>query len=231
VIVVRGIPQGSIDWINLRLGIPTASRFHSILTPKTRQFSKESESYAIELVTERITVQVVDFDKTDWMGRGTGLEPEARAWYRFNQEVDVEEVTFCYTDDKQAGCSPDGLVGESGILELKCPSAVTHMSHLLGRSNPALPTQVQGQLWVTGREWCDVVSWCPGLPPVLIRTPRDEAFQADLDAALAKFQVGLQRALQKIQGLGVVGRIEGFGEDDSDTLLADLYASVEEAKK
>jgi hypothetical protein len=231
VIVVRGIPQGSLEWLQLRVGIPTASRMDSIITPATRKFSKAADAYAIELITERITGQPIDFDRTDWMGRGTGLEPEARKWYSFNQEVEVEEVTFCYTDDKSAGCSPDGLVGDDGILELKCPSAKVHIGHLLGKTNPASVTQVQGQLWVTDREWVDVVSYCPGLPPVLIRTVRDESFLADIDACMVKFQVGLQRALQKIQGLGVIGRIEGFGEDDNDGLIADLYASIEEAKK
>ncbi len=227
-IVVRGIPQGSLEWLQLRCGIPTASRFDSIITPATRKFSKAADAYAIELITERITGHPIDFDRTDWMGRGSDMEAEARKWYAFNREVEVEEVTFCYTDDKQAGCSPDGLVGDDGLLETKCPSAKVHIGHLLGKTNPASVTQVQGQLWVTGREWVDVVSYCPGLPPVLLRYQRWPEFLSDLDACMGKFQVGLQTALRRIEGLGVIGRIEGFGADDNDTLVQELYESVEQ---
>lgn len=228
-IVVRGIEQGSLEWLKLRLGIPTASRFDSIITPQTRKFSKAAESYAVELVAERITGYPLDAESTDWMMRGTRLEKEARRWYEFNQGVEVEEVTFCYNDDKTVGCSPDGLIGDVGLLELKCPAAKTHIGHLLGKTNPASITQVQGQLWVTGRSFVDAVSYCPGLPPVLIRHHRDEEFLDALDGCIKKFLAGLGTAMRRIEGLGVIGRVEGFGNEDNDTLIADLYASVEKA--
>ncbi len=207
--------------------MPTASRFDSILTEKTRKFSKSAESYAVELAVERIIGQPLDDTKSGWMERGTEMEAEARAWYIFHQDAEVEQVGFCTTDDGKVGCSPDGLVGRVG-LEIKCPSAKVHGGHLIGKTRPGDDTQVQGSLLVTGFDAWDCVSYCRGLPPVLIRRHRDERFLADLTLALTKFLVGVETAERRIRGLGVRGRIEGFSEDEDTELMAALYASLKE---
>lgn len=209
----------------MRAGIPTASRFDSIITPITRKLSKAAESYALELVAERIIGEPLDSADSGWTSRGSEMEAEARRWYEWQQDVTVERVAFCKTDDGAFGCSPDGMVGDDGLVEFKCPSVKVHIGHLMGRSDPATPTQAQGQLWVTGRKWVDTVSFCPNLPPVLLREHRDETWMAAFDDACPKFLVGVEAAEKRIRALGTLGRIEGFG-DDNDGLMDALYASL-----
>src|SRR5690606_16202558 len=128
--------------------------------------------------------------KSEYMERGTALEPEARAAYEMQRDVDVQVVGFIYADDRKlTGGSPDGLIGEDGGLECKCPAIHTHIGYLL---NPhalvdEYRTQVQGYLWITGRRWWDLCSYHPDLPSVIRRIERDEAFVAALDAAVNGF--------------------------------------------
>lgn len=227
-IIVEDIAQGTPEWLQLHTGIPTASRFDRLITPKKHEFSKAAEGFAVELATERLLGFPMSFagNNSDWMERGSALESEARRWYAFTQEVDVREVGFVFTDDRRAGCSPDGLVGEDGILEIKCPSAHVHIGHLLGRTNPVTDTQAQGQLYVTGRQWVDCLSYCPRQPPVLIRVQRDEKFIAALAEAVDKLHATIDATLRQIHAIGKTGRIEGFGAADNDVLGAQLAASL-----
>lgn len=206
--------QGGMEWKQARLGIPTASRFGKILTPKTRQYSKQSLDLRLELVAEWRMGAPLEADGTYWMDRGTELEPRAIEWYEFTRGVTVERVGFCARDDGLTGCSPDGLVGDDGGIEIKCPSPKVHMKYLLGIDDPADDTQVQGNLWITGREWWDVISFCPGneavrgLPPVVLRKYRDEDYIADIEAAVNQFLAEMLECREQLDALGDLGRIE-----------------------
>jgi hypothetical protein len=141
--------------------------------------------------------------ETEWMKRGTELEPEARLYYEMQTDEAVEEVGFICTDDGLRGCSPDGLVGEYGGLEIKVPAPHTHMEYLIkGRvPNDYIP-QVQGCLMLTDREWWDFLSYSPGLPPILHRVERDGGYIADLRSALDEFVEKMLAARDKLRADG-----------------------------
>lgn len=182
--------QGSTEWKAARLGRVTASRADKIITPKTQKPSASMVKYAYELLAEEMLGRPLDDQSSGFMERGKDLEEEARAWYAWDQDVEVHRVGFVLRDDGKVGCSPDGFVGDDGCVEIKCPSAGVHVGFLLG--DPAdneYFSQIQFTLWVTGRKWVDFLSYSPDMPQVLVRFQRDEKFIAALsdgvDALLA----------------------------------------------
>lgn len=157
--VITGIEQGSDEWKALRLGVVTASRFKDVLSGGQ---GKTRLSYMRELAAEILTGEFQDSYSNKYMEWGTETEPQARAMYELRQGVDVEEVSFVQCLNGAAGCSPDGLVGDSGLVEFKCPKTTTQIETFLNGEMPSShKAQVQGQLWVTGRDWCDFVSFDP----------------------------------------------------------------------
>lgn len=200
-IIVEGIEQGSLDWLRLRLGIPTASRFDSLVTPAKGEHSKSADGYMHELLAEWITGQSAEGPQTVWMLRGQEFEAEARRFYAFDRGEDVRQVTFVYGDEsKRYGCSPDGLVGDDGGLEMKIPKPAVHVGYLLAGSLPNdYRPQVQGCMMVTGRKWWDFMSYSPGLPPLLVRVERDEEYitkiRTALDALLVKYEAAKQQLI------------------------------------
>lgn len=186
------VQQRSPEWIAVRLGLPTASRFSKILTP-TGQLSKSATDYAHELVAEWLIDQPCDNEKSQFMDRGIELEDEGRDYYEAMKNIDIQRVGFCTTDDGLIGCSPDGLVGEDGGLEIKCPSPKVQIANIL--NNDAFVAehkcQVQGCLYVTGRKWWDLMSYHPTLPCPIIRVERDEDYIGKLAVALAEFNKNL----------------------------------------
>ena len=193
--------QGTQEWMDARCGVATASRFGEICTPAKGEFAAGARTYAAELIAERL-MGGPDPWKTDYqsrdMQRGSFSEDEARRYYELERNCDVQRVGFCLHDGGQWGCSPDGLIGDDGGLELKCPAPKTHITWLVDGAVPRehLP-QVHGGLIVTGREWWDFMSYCPGLPPLLLRVQRDE-YTAKVEAALAKFDALLASMLATI---------------------------------
>ena len=130
---VHGHWEPNIEWLDAKLGIPSASGFHRILTP-TGKLSKSSrrERYMGELLAEWALGEQWDtgIGNSHWVLRGIELEPQARLWYEMAY-AEVEEVGFIWRDEsRMAGCSPDGLVGDDGLLELKCPSPAQHVLYL-----------------------------------------------------------------------------------------------------
>lgn len=193
--------QYSREWWEARRGIATASAFDRIATPAKGDYSTQAEGYACQLIADR-------FDR--WYGctedyvsaamkNGTIMEPEARNFYELKRDYDVVQVGFCLADDGRLGCSPDGLVGDHGGLELKSPTLSTHVKYLY---DGVLPTkykpQVHGCLIVTGRAWWDFMSYAPGLPPLLVRVEPDEYTQRLRDT-LAQFLADYDRILEKIE--------------------------------
>lgn len=178
--------QGTPEWYAARLGIPTSSNFSSILT-EGGKLSRSCDKYAWALLAEQILQTPTDDASSGFMARGSSLEFKARAFYEMERDADVEQIGFVLRDDRRAGCSPDGLVGDDGLLEIKCPSAANHIGYLLDDQGIGYKAQVQGQLWVCERAWCDTLSFHPDMPPALVRIARDEAHIALLDKAIAQF--------------------------------------------
>lgn len=186
--------QGTPAWHRARLGIPTASNFERILTPATLKASTQAKTYRYELLSEWLTGVPHGADATSsFMERGTLLEPRAASWYEYEYGVDCEEVGCVLRDDDMVAASPDRLVGTDGGLEIKCPSASTHVRYLV-EGLSGYTAQVQGALWLTGRSWWDLCAWHPDLPAVVVRIERNEQYIAALDAAVSAFVVELQEA-------------------------------------
>jgi len=166
------VPQRSPEWFEVRRGLPTASSFDKVVKADGTP-SKQSKAYMYQLAAERVAgIREVTFTSAA-MEEGIRREAESRRVYAMLREVEVEEVGFCIDDSGRYGCSPDGLVGEDGVLELKNPTGKVHVEYLVGGKLPtAYLQQVQGQLLVTGREWCDFVSYHPGLPTFIVRVER-----------------------------------------------------------
>lgn len=199
-IAVKDIQQGTEEWFNARLGIPTSSNFDKIITTQGKP-SKQAQKYLYLLIAERITGVSEEGYRNGWMDRGNALEGEARAFYELMTGDVVEEVGICYQDNtKRWACSPDGLVSGEGILEIKCPSSPVHIGYMLANELPKdYYQQVQGQLLVTGRKWCDFFSYYPGLPPFVIRVFPDKAFQKALQVELEVFVKELDKVTEKIR--------------------------------
>lgn len=185
--IILDVVQGTTEWLDARMGIPTASEFGRILTAKTRKPSSSATKYACELLAERLLGRTMDDATSDFMQRGSALENEAVAAYEFDQECATEKVGFVLDDTRQWGCSPDRFVGEDGLLEVKCVSASNHIAALLGLLDDDHVSQIQGQMMVTGRRWCDLWFYNPMLPAHRIRIYRDEEHVGQLHEAVQAF--------------------------------------------
>ena len=168
--------QGSQEWLESRLGRPTASNFGKLLTP-TGKASSSADSYINELIAQKITGELPEFYTNAAMERGNELEPAAKALYELTNDIEVVEVGLCLHDTLECGASPDGLVGDDGGIEIKCPLPHTHVAYLRDGKIPSkyIP-QVQGCLWITGREWWDFMSYHPAMEDLIVRVYRDEAY-------------------------------------------------------
>lgn len=164
--------------------------------------SKQAEKYLWQLAGERITGKPKATYTNGAMQNGQVVEDEARSFYELVTAVEVRRVGICYSDEnKKFSCSPDSLVGEEGGLEIKCPEIQTHVGYLLkGNLLADYFQQVQGSLFVTGRKWWDLISYFPGLKPVLIRVQRDEVFIKNLETYLNSFCRELEETVLKLSG-------------------------------
>jgi putative phage-type endonuclease len=180
--IIETCEQGSPEWLSMRLGKVTASRMSDVLSKgRGSSPSKVAESYMMELLAERLTGQSKPFFENDAMRWGTETEPQARSMYEVNNDfVSVREVAFV-EHNEFIGISPDGMIGDDGLLEIKCPTTITQVKRALS-DNYAKDyyTQIQCQLWVTERQWCDFVSFDPRIDCAAgylqQRVQRDEEF-------------------------------------------------------
>ena len=193
--------QLSEEWFAARAGNPGASSFDKIITTKGAP-SKQAHLYMCELAAEAITGVKAEGYTNDAIQRGIELEPEAIEFYEFAKGVTVERVGLCYKDeDKKFHASPDGLIGEDGLIELKCPMSKTHVSYILdGKMPTAYFQQVQGQLLVTGRKWVDFMSYYTGLKPFIIRVEPNKEFHKALSAQLDQFAYALAATIRELKG-------------------------------
>jgi len=199
-VIVHRCPQGGEDWKRLRLGVVTGSGFDNILTPATLKPAK-SEKYLALLVAETLLGKPVDETSSEWTDRGTEMEPRARGWYEVVRDVAVEQVGFIARDDGRVGCSPDGLVGDDGGLEIKCPAAHTHVGYALNPATlaAAYRGQVQASLYITGRKWWDLLSYNPEIESVVVRVEPDPAYIAALVPALDAFLARIDAAVEQLR--------------------------------
>jgi len=175
--------QGSESWFECRRAIPTASRFSDVLA-KGQGITRRK--YLLTLAGEAITGEVAESYSNAHMERGHAMEADARNLYAFAHDVEPELVGFMRRG--RAGASPDSLIGADGLLEIKSKLPALHLDVLdKGRLPPEHVAQCQGQLWVSGREWLDFVSYWPKLPLFCVRVERDEAYIATLSQAVADF--------------------------------------------
>lgn len=203
-IYVTDIEQGTEAWFAARLGIATASRFDSIITPAKGEPSKSAEGYLRELLAEWLSGRPAESYTSGWMERGKEIEAEARDFYAFERGGDVQQVGFVYADDsRMVGCSPDGLISDDGMIEIKSPAPKTHIGYLLDGGLPLdYRPQVQGSLLVTGRAWCDFLSYCPGLPPLLVRAERDAPYINKMADALEDFVHRIHKGRDELRARG-----------------------------
>lgn len=190
--------QKSPEWYAVRCGIPTASSFDKIVTSEGKP-SKQRMKYLWQLAAERLSAVSEESFQSAAMLRGIECEDEAIRFYEFATGLTVSSVGFCLSDCGRYGASPDGLVGEDGLIEIKCPSAATHVGYILdNRLPPDYVQQTQGQLLVTKRKWCDFLSYYPGLKPLLLRITPDTAFISALTIELNSFCAELDKITARI---------------------------------
>ena len=196
--VLNNLTQGSEEWLKARMGVITASRFKDVVTPARGDLSKSRVSYMYELIAERMGAEN-EFFKNDYMKRGNELEELARSTYSFVSNNEVYEVGMILRDDSKVGISPDGLIGGDGGLEIKCPKASTHVKYMLKGELPLeYKCQVQGSLWISGREWWDFMSFHPQLPPFILRVYRDEEFIEKMESHINNFVLEVDKATKQI---------------------------------
>lgn len=197
-------PQGSPEWFQARLGIPTASEYHTVMASgvKKGEPSKTRQLYLDKLAGERITGKPMENYSNDYMQRGKDQEQQARDLYSFMYSADVIAVGFIKRTDLNTGCSPDALIGDHGLLEIK-----TKAAHLMvkairdGKENPPPEHmhQCQGGLWVTQRSWVDLNLHCEGFNPIVYRIFRNEEYIGRVAEAVGAFNRDLAALVAQVK--------------------------------
>ena len=190
--------QGSEDWRKARAGVPTASNFQTVLA-KGRGGSESltRNKYLRQLAGERITGEPMETFQSGAMKRGNEMEERARNFYSFLTDAEPELVGFIRNGNK--GASPDSLIGDEGLLEIKTCAAHILIEHILkGEFPPEHRAQTQGQLWIAEREWVDLICFWPGMPPFVKRAVRDESYIQTLSEAVDQFNDELAAMVSKI---------------------------------
>lgn len=196
--------QRTEEWFAARLGKVTASRVADVVAKTKSGYSASRANYMAELICERLTGSKGDSYQNAAMLWGTNTEPMARAAYESRTGELVEEVGFVlHNNILEAGCSPDGFVGEDGLIEIKCPNTATHIDTLLSKEAPSkYVPQMQWQMACTGRKWCDFISYDPRMPENMqffcIRVHRDPNIIMDLETEVEKFLFELGVKLSRL---------------------------------
>ena len=197
-------PQGTPEWRLERAGNATASCFDKVTAKIKVGEATTRIKYRLQLATERLTGNPVDGYQNAVMLRGIETQPEATMAYEALRGVLVEEVGFVSHPSIQGcGASPDGLVGDEGMVEIKCPESTTHLTSMEAGGLPSEHVaQVQGQMAVCGRKWVDFVSYDPrfpsGLQLFVVRVPRDDAYIAELEKEIRVFLAGVDAMVERL---------------------------------
>ena len=191
--MIEMMDQGTEEWFTIRIGKVTASRVADVIAKTKTGYSATRDNYMAQLVCERLTGEKGESFTNAAMQHGTDTEPLARAAYEALKDVLVDEVGFVpHPSIIMAGASPDGLVGDDGLLEIKCPNTATHIETLLSQTVPSkYNTQMQFQMACTNRSWCDFVSFDNRLPVELQlfvkRVPRENMYIKLMEEEIVKF--------------------------------------------
>lgn len=216
------VPQGSNGWQKLRLGLISASRFKDVLSEPRSKADKEAgnlsgtaEAYMNTLIAEILTGEQEEISgkALDW---GNEHEDAARAEYEFDYNQSVDQVGICIHESLMYGASPDGLVGDDGMIEIKCPFiSKNHVSTVINGMPKEHMPQIQGNLLVNGRQWCDFISFDPRIDGdhrlYVQRIERDEKYIAHLEQRLNNFAGKMQSTLKNSFGIDWQGvNIKGY---------------------
>jgi len=199
------IEQRTEEWFQARLGKVTASRVADVMAKTKSGPSASRANYMADLIVERLTGQRVEGFTNAAMQWGTDTEPQARSAYEFLTDATVTEEGFClHPSIREFGASPDGLVGDGGLLEIKCPNTASHLEVLLSGDVPGkYVTQMQAQMACTVRAWCDFVSFDPRMPGEMQlfvkRVHRDERFIGQMEDEIAEFLGDLHEKLTALR--------------------------------
>lgn len=194
--------QYSPEWYACRLGLPTASEFHKLFMKgkKPGEESKTRRRYMLDLIGERLTGQPRETFSSGHMQRGKDMEAEACAFYAVLE--DAEPTTVGFIRNEKAGCSPDRLIGSDGLLQVK-----TMLPPLLLDLHLTTPpekytehdAQLYGELWVTGREWAELLVYWPGIKPYRKRVHRDEAKITSIDLGVTMFLSEMAETMAQLE--------------------------------
>lgn len=199
------IEQGTPEWLAQRLGRLTASRIADATARTKSGWGASRANLMAVLVAERLTGFPLETYTNAAMQHGIDTEPQARAAYEFKFDIDVLTVGFVeHPKLAMSGASPDGYVGNDGLIEIKCPNIATHIDTLLGAEiDGKYVKQMQWQMACTDRTWCDFASFDPRMPPEMQlhvrRVPRDPAMIADLEKQGAAFLQELDAMVQELR--------------------------------
>jgi putative phage-type endonuclease len=199
--------QRSPEWYAARLGKVTASRVADVIAKTKSGYSASRANYMAELVCERLTGKQGDFYQNAAMVWGTETEPMARSAYEAHSGNLVTETGLVlHPSIANAGASPDGLIDEDGLVEIKCPNTSTHIDTLLDEKVPSkYVTQIMWQMACTERKWCDFVSYDPRMPDhmqiFVKRVERNDEMIAELEREVEKFLVELEYKITTLDQL------------------------------
>ena len=203
---MHGVVQGTDDWFAARLGKATASKVADIVARTKSGYAASRANYMAQLVAERLTGMVAESYTNAAMQWGTQQEPAARSAYEFYVGADVTEVGFVQNPTiSMSGASPDGFVGDDGLVEIKCPNTATHIDTLLGKSiDGKYITQMQWQMACTGRQWCDFASYDPRMPETMslfvTRIERDNGRIEELEHEVRAFLTETAKKVKALRG-------------------------------
>jgi len=209
-------PQGTHEWLQARVGHCTASRFKDVMAKIKSGEAAARRDYRIELVTERLTGRSIEKWQSAAMRYGSETEALARMAYEAHYGEKVVQVGFVpHPDITWCGASPDGLAGDDGAIEVKCPfNSSIHVETLLAAQMPEehMP-QVQGVMWVTARKWCDFISFDPRMPESLQlfiqRIYRDDVYIAHMEVSVKDFLFGVADLSERLVKRDFGGVVKG----------------------
>jgi putative phage-type endonuclease len=201
------VQQGTDAWHQLRLGKVTASRVADILARTKTGPSASRQNYLIELALQRTTGIIAESYSNSAMEWGTQTEPQARVAYEVTTNNFVDQIAFVdHPSIAWFGCSPDGLVSDRGLVEIKCPNSATHWEYFKAKEPPKKYfIQMQAQIACTDRDWCDFISFDPRMPDrsqlLIVRVNRDQAFIAEMEAEIKQFLNDVEAEVKQMKGM------------------------------
>lgn len=212
--VLHKCAQYSDEYDRLRLGLPTSSNFDKIITPGGKP-SKQWEKYAYHLIAERFLDRKIDTFTSRDMELGLMMEQDAANDYELMTDRTVDLIGFITNDEGTAGCSPDRLIGEDGLLEIKCPKPQTQMEYLVtGKVDKEHWPQLQGQLYISGRKFVDIMAFNPELPRCILTVERDVEFIACLEKQLKEFNAFIDQVVDKISEMQPIRKGAKYGKTE-----------------